>query len=127
MQDIEATIATLWRLKVLGIQRAIDEFGTGYSSLAYLKRLPLDTLKIDRSFVIGISQNQEDKAIVRAILLLARSLGLSVTAEGIESGEQASALTAWSRERGQGYHFAKPLTASAMTELLGQDAPAQAA
>ena len=118
MRDVEATIATLWQLKDLGIQLAVDDFGTGYSSLAYLKRLPLDVLKIDRSFVTGIGQNSEDKAIVQAIISLAKSLDLTVTAEGIESAEQAAVLHAWACDRGQGYYFAKPLDATATTAAI---------
>ncbi len=118
MRDVEATIATLWRLRTLGIQLAIDDFGTGYSSLAYLRRLPLDVLKIDRSFIMGIGENAEDKAIVQAILSLAKSLGLSVTAEGIETAEQATMLSGWQCDRGQGYYFARPLDAEKTTVLL---------
>jgi diguanylate cyclase (GGDEF)-like protein/PAS domain S-box-containing protein len=118
MQDVEATIETLWRLKGLGIQLAIDDFGTGYSSLAYLKRLPLDVLKIDRSFVKGIERGQEDIAIVRAIISMAKSLNLSITAEGIETAEQAALLKQWECERGQGYYFARPLEAEALSVIL---------
>lgn len=118
MRDVEATIATLSQLKGLGIQLAIDDFGTGYSSLAYLKRLPLDVLKIDRSFVKGIGQNREDTAIVRAIISLAKSLGLTITGEGIESAEQAALLGAWACDRGQGYLFGKPVPAHETAALL---------
>jgi EAL domain-containing protein (putative c-di-GMP-specific phosphodiesterase class I) len=131
MRDVEATIKTLGRLKELGVQLAIDDFGTGYSSLAYLKRLPLDILKIDRSFINGIGQDPEDTAIVRAIISMAKSLQLSVTGEGIETAEQAALLRGWACEQGQGYFFSRPLNASALTELLRTTGrtgkPAQAA
>jgi EAL domain-containing protein (putative c-di-GMP-specific phosphodiesterase class I) len=109
MRNTEKSIATLRRLKDFGVAIAVDDFGTGYSSLSYLRRLPLDVLKIDRSFVQGIGQNTEDDAIVRAIVSLARSLGLSVTAEGIETPEQASLLREWSCDSGQGYLFSRPV------------------
>jgi diguanylate cyclase (GGDEF)-like protein/PAS domain S-box-containing protein len=118
MRDVEATIETLWRLKELGIRLAIDDFGTGYSSLAYLKRLPLDVLKIDRSFVKGIENSQEDIAIVHAIISMAKSLRLSITAEGIETAGQASLLRQWQCESGQGYYFARPLEPEALTTIL---------
>ncbi len=118
MRDVEATIRTLWELKNLGLQIAIDDFGTGYSSLAYLKRLPLDVLKIDRSFVSGIGQNQEDTAIVRAIMALASALNLKVTGEGIETVEQAALLGEWGCDRGQGYLFSKPIDNQATSALL---------
>jgi EAL domain-containing protein (putative c-di-GMP-specific phosphodiesterase class I) len=118
MQDVEFTIKTLWQLRELGVQLAIDDFGTGYSSLAYLKRLPLDILKIDRSFIRGIGHDAEDTAIVRAIVSMAKSLNLSVTAEGIETAEQAALLRGWNCERGQGYFFGRPADAAALTELL---------
>jgi len=110
MQDVEATIRTLWQLKELGVQLAIDDFGTGYSSLAYLKRLPLDILKIDRAFINGIGQDSEDTAIVRAIIAMAKSLNLSITGEGIETAEQAALLPEWACDKGQGYYFARPLS-----------------
>ena len=118
MRDVEATIATLGQLKGLGIQLAIDDFGTGYSSLAYLKRLPLDVLKIDRSFVTGIGVDREDRAIVKAIISLAKSLKLSITAEGIETEDQADLLREWQCEHGQGYYFARPLSFGDFTTLL---------
>ena len=132
MRDVEATIKTLWRLKDLGVQIAIDDFGTGYSSLAYLKRLPLDILKIDRSFIDGIGHDPEDTAIVRAIISMAKSLRLSVTGEGIETAEQAALLRGWECEQGQGYFFGRPLDTAALTEFLSaagrrSSAPAQAA
>jgi diguanylate cyclase (GGDEF)-like protein/PAS domain S-box-containing protein len=120
MRDMEASAVVLGKLKALDIQLAIDDFGTGYSSLAYLKRLPLDVLKIDKSFVDGIIVDPEDRAIVKAIISLAKSLGLSITAEGIENAEQAAALNAWGCERGQGYHFAKPMEAAGIAVLLRQ-------
>jgi diguanylate cyclase (GGDEF)-like protein/PAS domain S-box-containing protein len=118
MRDVEATIKTLEQLKELGVKIAIDDFGTGYSSLAYLKRLPLDILKIDRSFIKGIGHDPEDTAIVRAIISMAKSLNLSVTGEGIETAEQATLLRGWACELGQGYFFGRPLNTGALTELL---------
>lgn len=109
MRNTEKSIEILRRLKDFGVAIAIDDFGTGHSSLSYLRRLPLDVLKIDRSFVQGIGQNTEDDAIARAIISLAQSLGLSVTAEGIETPEQASLLREWSCNSGQGYLFSRPL------------------
>ena len=118
MRDMEAAVCTLSRLKGLGVQLAIDDFGTGYSSLAYLKRLPLDVLKIDRVFINGLGHSVQDNTIVQAILSLASSLGMSVTAEGIERAEQAAALESWSCDRGQGYFFARPLDAAQAAALL---------
>jgi diguanylate cyclase (GGDEF)-like protein/PAS domain S-box-containing protein len=118
MANAERTIVTLQRLKTLGVQIAIDDFGTGYSSLAYLKRLPLDVLKIDRSFVAGIGTNQEDNAIVQAIIALAHTLDLSITAEGIETKQQALLLRSWGCERGQGFHWSRPVDATAFGALL---------
>ena len=118
MRDVEATISTMQQLKELGIQLALDDFGTGYSSLAYLKRLPLDVLKIDRSFVNGIGIGREDQAIVKTIIALASSLNLSTTAEGIETDGQSALLHDWACEHGQGYHFSRPLSSTDFASLL---------
>jgi diguanylate cyclase (GGDEF)-like protein/PAS domain S-box-containing protein len=118
MRDAEATIIVLERLKQLGVLIAIDDFGTGYSSLAYLRRLPLDVLKIDRSFVTGAGENQEDTAIVRAIISLAHSLELTITAEGIETTRQALLMQSWGCERGQGYYWSQPVDTAMFTTIL---------
>ncbi|HEY1934436.1 MAG TPA: EAL domain-containing protein [Acetobacteraceae bacterium] len=125
MEDVDRTITMLGKLKDIGVKLAIDDFGTGYSSLAYLKRLPLDVLKIDRSFVSGIGQNQEDTAIVRAIMSLAKSLSLSVTGEGIETADQAELLNTMGCDHGQGYFFARPLLADRITAMLQVDGKSQ--
>jgi EAL domain-containing protein (putative c-di-GMP-specific phosphodiesterase class I) len=98
-------------LKALDATVAMDDFGTGYSSLAYLQRLPIDVLKIDRSFVTGMMVDPDSVAIVRAVLSLADALGMSTTAEGIETVELATTLAALGCSAGQGYYFAKPLEA----------------
>jgi diguanylate cyclase (GGDEF)-like protein len=123
MHDAPATLAKLEALKALGVQLAIDDFGTGYSSLGYLKRFPVDTLKIDRSFVKGIGGNVEDSAIVRAVITVAKSLNLSVTAEGIETAEQLEHLRTLGCDHGQGYFFAKPLTSDRVPALLLSTSP----
>jgi diguanylate cyclase (GGDEF)-like protein len=118
MDDAESTIVTLRELKALGVHLAIDDFGTGYSSLSYLKRFPVNTLKIDRSFISGLGSDAEDTAIVRAIVTLAKTLGMDVTAEGVESVEQVQQLQALECDRAQGYYFAPPMPANDLTELL---------
>ncbi|WP_321928622.1 putative bifunctional diguanylate cyclase/phosphodiesterase [Paraburkholderia guartelaensis] len=118
MKDPEASVCTLQALKALGVRLAIDDFGTGYSSLSYLRMLPLDVLKIDRSFVKGIGKNAEDNAIVRAIISMSDSLGLTVTAEGVETEHQAELLREWSCNKGQGYLFGRPVNAQQLTGLL---------
>jgi EAL domain-containing protein (putative c-di-GMP-specific phosphodiesterase class I) len=118
MHDAPTTLAKLEALKALGVQLAIDDFGTGYASLSYLKRLPVDCLKIDRSLVKGVGSDTEDTAIVRAVVALARSLGIVVTAEGVETAEQLFQLRALGCEQGQGYHFARPVSADRLPELL---------
>ncbi len=118
MRDAPATAATLATLRALGVQVAIDDFGTGYSSLAYLKRFPVDALKIDRSFVAGMGENAEDTAIVGATIGLARTLGLAVVAEGVETMTQAAQLRTLGCTSAQGYYFARPLASEAFGALL---------
>ncbi len=106
------------RLKELGITLSIDDFGTGYSSLAYLGRLPVKKVKIDRSFVIGMAADEHAAMIVRAIIDLGHSLGLSVVAEGIETGEVWARLRTLGCDWGQGYHISRPLPATDLTQWL---------
>lgn len=113
MTQTEESLLVLHELKALGLQLAIDDFGTGYSSLSYLKRLPLDVLKIDKSFVRGLPDASEDVAITRAILALARSLQMSVIAEGVESEAQRNFLAREGCEQIQGYVVSRPLSAAA--------------
>jgi len=123
MHDAASTLAKLEALKELGVQLAIDDFGTGYSSLGYLKRFPVDNLKIDRSFVKGIGRDVEDTAIVRAVITVAKSLNLSVTAEGIESADQIEELRALGCDHGQGYYFAKPMAGDRVPAMLLATSP----
>jgi diguanylate cyclase (GGDEF)-like protein len=118
MQEPEATVFKLNALKSLGISLAVDDFGTGYSSLAYLKRFPIDVLKIDRAFVAGLVQGEHDAAIVRTVVSLARALGLHTTAEGIEDRSQWQLLQELGCDHGQGFVFARPLRPEAVSELL---------
>ncbi|MEH6498125.1 MAG: bifunctional diguanylate cyclase/phosphodiesterase, partial [Pseudoalteromonas distincta] len=113
LHDSEASILLLQRLKNLGVKLAIDDFGTGYSNLSYLQRFQVDRLKIDRSFVQAIIDNQQDRAIVTAIIQMARSLHLHTTAEGIEDEPTRRVLAELGCDCGQGYLFSRPLTALA--------------
>ncbi|SJZ59161.1 PAS domain S-box-containing protein/diguanylate cyclase (GGDEF) domain-containing protein [Oceanospirillum multiglobuliferum] len=110
LEEVEYSIEQLQKVRALGIKIAIDDFGTGYSSLAYLKRLPVNTLKIDRAFVKELEQDSNDINIVRAITQLAHSLQLSVTAEGIETPRQLALLKSLGCNEGQGFLLAKPMT-----------------
>lgn len=118
VQNTDATIPKLHQLKEIGVRLAVDDFGTGYSSMAYLSSLPLDTLKIDRSFVGKIGGHEEDEAIIRAIVTLAKTLNLHITSEGIETQGQLAQLKELGCDRGQGYLFAQPLPGDALGELL---------
>ncbi len=118
MEDAEYKIATLARLKDLGARVAVDDFGTGYSNLAYLKRFPVDTLKVDKSFVEGLGENSEDTAIVEVILSLGRALGLRTVAEGIGTTGQLDWLRTLGCELGQGYYFSRPLPADEASAVL---------
>ncbi len=118
MKDPEAAIEKLHELKLMGIKVAVDDFGTGYSSLNYLKRFPIDTLKIDKSFVSDICKDPHDTAIVRAIINLGHALDLLVIAEGVETKEQLQYLSALECDVVQGFLFSKALPAAGFEELL---------
>jgi EAL domain-containing protein (putative c-di-GMP-specific phosphodiesterase class I) len=113
MRETDATLATLRKLKELGVSIAIDDFGTGYSSLAYLKRFPVDKLKIDRSFVAELPKDREQCAIVSAIVALAHALNVRVIAEGVETDAQREFLARCGCDFLQGYLVGKPLEADA--------------
>ncbi|MFO1325841.1 MAG: EAL domain-containing protein [Rubrivivax sp.] len=119
MQRVDGAMGTLQALRRLGVGLAIDDFGTGYSSLAYLSALPIDSLKIDRSFVRGIREGSKDSEIVKAIVSLGSTLGKTVIAEGIESRAQLQQLRALGCESGQGYFLSRPLPAAEVDALLG--------
>jgi diguanylate cyclase (GGDEF)-like protein/PAS domain S-box-containing protein len=129
LEERDATLETLRELKAIGIGIAIDDFGTGYSSLAYLKRFPLDTLKIDGSFVRDLAEDADDRAIISAIIAMAGSLKLEVLAEGVETEEQAALLRALGCSRMQGYLFSRPVPAAQIAALLasGLGGPARSA
>ncbi|MDQ1648573.1 MAG: hypothetical protein QOG60_630, partial [Frankiaceae bacterium] len=112
------SLEQLNRLKALGVRLAVDDFGTGYSSLGYLQSLPVDTVKIDRSFVAALASPDADPALVRAVVDLATTLGLDTIAEGIEEVSQLDHLRSLACRQGQGYHFARPLAPSALIALL---------
>ena len=118
MQDSEQHVTKLHALRDLGVRVSVDDFGTGYSSLAYLRNLPIDYLKIDRTFVRDMNVDRNDAAIVRAIISMAQSLHLGTVAEGIETREHASQLLALGCSTGQGYFFSKPMPAHETNELL---------
>ncbi len=118
MANAEQSILTLSQIKTLGVQIAIDDFGTGYSSLAYLKRLPIDTLKIDKEFVGEITTDPDDEAITATIITMAHSMGLKVIAEGVETQGQLDFLRAHACDEAQGYLIARPLAAEPLLKLL---------
>ena len=122
MQDAEAATAVLVELKILGVRLAIDDFGTGYSSLNYLRRFPIDELKIDRSFVASLDDGPTQSAVVLSILRLSETLHLETVAEGIEESSQLAVLRDLGADLGQGYLFARPLDAAAATALIVADA-----
>ena len=116
--NIEAAVGLLTQLRELGVQLSIDDFGTGYSSLSYLQRFPIDTLKIDRSFVTQMMENEENLAIVRTIVALAQNLGMDVVAEGVETEEQLKLLRKLECENGQGFLFSTPLGGRQLDQFI---------
>ena len=127
IEDVQSNVQCLRRLRDMGLAIAIDDFGTGLSSLAYLKRLPIDKLKIDRSFVNDICATDEDRAIVRAVVSLSHALKLQVVAEGIENEAQLRHLRLLGVDHGQGYYFSRPVSPDKVPEMaagFGGDARA---
>jgi EAL domain-containing protein (putative c-di-GMP-specific phosphodiesterase class I) len=118
MANTDTTVKTLQNLRKLGVGISIDDFGTGYSSLAYLRRFPVDKLKIDMAFIRGITTNADDAAIVLAIIRMAQTLKLEVIAEGVESAEQLVYLRSHNCDQIQGYYFARPLPVPELEKLL---------
>jgi EAL domain-containing protein (putative c-di-GMP-specific phosphodiesterase class I) len=120
MGDAARCMEVLQRLHDLGVKLSIDDFGTGYSSMAYLRRLPVDELKIDRSFVLGMCTTQQDAVLVRTAIDLGHNLGLTVVAEGVEGPQHVDALRELGCDIAQGYHYARPMMAAALSDLLDQ-------
>jgi diguanylate cyclase (GGDEF)-like protein len=120
MGDAARCMDVLQRLHDLGTRLSIDDFGTGYSSMAYLRRLPVDELKIDRSFVLGMCTTQQDAVLVRTAIDLGHNLGLTVVAEGVEGEEHVDALRTLGCDIAQGFHYARPMPAAALSELLSR-------
>ena len=118
MHDTEAIIETLSEIKRLGIRVALDDFGTGYSSLSYLTSFQVDTIKIDRSFVMGCSGNEKNRVIIKAIIAMGHSLGMRIIAEGIESAEHFRLLKEYGCDECQGYYFSPPVPAAKFEQLL---------
>jgi diguanylate cyclase (GGDEF)-like protein/PAS domain S-box-containing protein len=118
LSDVDHTIVTLQRLRRLGVRVAIDDFGTGYSSLGYLKQLPVDVVKLDRTFVDGIDRNSRDVAIVEAVITMSHALGLKVTAEGVERGAQADALAALGCDTATGWYWSAAVEPDAVTGVV---------
>jgi diguanylate cyclase (GGDEF)-like protein/PAS domain S-box-containing protein len=123
MEDAEATIVAIKALKALGVRLSIDDFGTGYSSLGYLRRFPVDFVKVDRSFVDGLGTEAEDSAIVAAVVSLGHALGLRVIAEGVETELQLAELVALGCDDAQGFFFAPPQPAPDLSELIARSRP----
>lgn len=120
IDDVGSVIALLGQLKQTGVSIALDDFGTGYSSMAYLRRLPIDVLKIDQSFVRDLAHDEGARSIAQAIIALAHALHKSVVAEGVETLAQADLLRAWGCDEVQGYYFSRPVAAAALEDMMDQ-------
>jgi EAL domain-containing protein (putative c-di-GMP-specific phosphodiesterase class I) len=118
MTDPDVSFDVLTQLRQLGVRISIDDFGTGFSSLAYFKNIPADELKIDKSFVLNMLEDEGDKRIVRAIIQLSKQFGLAVTAEGVEDEQTALMLAELNCDSLQGFHFSRPLPAQAFESWL---------
>jgi len=121
--DVENAASILQRIKKLGVRTSIDDFGTGYASFNYIKQLPVDTLKIDASFIRDIHQNKESHAIVKAILTIGQTLNLNVIAEGVENEEQLAVLSQDGCGQAQGYFFSRPLSTHDFEHFLKEHHP----
>jgi EAL domain-containing protein (putative c-di-GMP-specific phosphodiesterase class I) len=119
----DRTLATIHELRELGVKLAIDDFGAGHSTLTYLKHYPVDTLKLDRHCIAGLDKNPEDTAIIHAALACAKVLNLSVTAEGIETSDQADRLRGLGCSHAQGYYFSRPVEEKTITQMLAKQWP----
>jgi EAL domain-containing protein (putative c-di-GMP-specific phosphodiesterase class I) len=122
LQEDDDCIRAVAELQAMGVHVALDDFGTGYSSLASIRRLPIDSLKIDQSFVAGVSGENADAALVSAAISFAKAVGLQLTAEGIETAQQLAALRELGCELGQGFFLARPLAPEDIDRLLGESA-----
>jgi EAL domain-containing protein (putative c-di-GMP-specific phosphodiesterase class I) len=118
MQDVEQAVATMRELQSLGVQLSIDDFGTGYSSLAALKTFPVARLKIDKSFINDLPNDENDKAVASAVISLGQKLNLRVIAEGVETDDQVAFLRQNNCDEMQGYHFSKPVPAVDIEKML---------
>jgi EAL domain-containing protein (putative c-di-GMP-specific phosphodiesterase class I) len=118
IRDDEAALTVLHQLRDLGVRIAMDDFGTGYSSLSYLRRFPFDKIKIDRSFISGITEDDSSQAIVQAVVNMARSRNIATTAEGVETEQQMELLRALDCSEMQGYLFSRPKPAAEIIGLL---------
>ncbi len=125
MQNTEATLATLHRLRELGVKISMDDFGTGFSSLSYLRRFPFDKLKIDRSFISDLSKDEDALAIVRSVTAMAKSLRMITTAEGVETAEQLDQVRRLGCTEVQGFFIGRPQPREEIVRLLADDAPRQ--
>jgi EAL domain-containing protein (putative c-di-GMP-specific phosphodiesterase class I) len=118
LENDEQTLSILRRLRRLGVGIVLDDFGTGYSALSYLRKFPLDGLKIDRSFLLGLAEGTEQVAIITAVLSIARALRMKVTAEGVETTDQRDFLKTVGCNHGQGYLFGAPVPFARLEEIL---------